>query len=346
MIIDECLLVYVHSQEEPPPPKLTTRAAKRAAALRAENPQELQIPTTAPKSAMHSIDELSIIGCFDAMPAMQAVRRVRAPMNMSVRPRLSRSRGPAPRREDLDRKIIKKSKSQDGEYRQPRRKASEVKTRIPPFLATPLSIITSLQTVDSKMKARAIELASEDIHCEPVIPMNTAIRVVLQATLDLGRPYDTNMLASTMGVTRSLVMQSLRKYYQDFVEQSLFTEADFVPTYLWLYGLDDDPSRAEAVKRAIKLSGADQPGSRSVFAIARDFVILYTSEMICGTELSALSSVTAMMNKIKIPKDVPPCFLEMTNSFLYRARMTGRTVLKTKPELIEACGGTIAGLFV
>ncbi len=161
------------------------------------------------------------------------------------------------------------------------------------------------------------------------------------------------MLAVTFGVSRNLVMQALRKHYQDFSEQSSFTEAMFVPTYLWIYGIEDDEegSICSSIVKAIDLSGTAEPGCRSVFAIARDFVILYLSEVVHGAEASAnrelggLSSITAVMSGIKIKEDVPPSFLEMSNAFLYRARMTGRQVLKARVETVRSCGGTIAGLF-
>lgn len=216
---------------------------------------------------------------------------------------------------------------------------TEALVKQPKVPVTARLILETLVTTDTKMKEKALELVSRDILSEPVIPMNTAIRVAMQASLELGRPYDANMLAATFSVTRSLVMQSLRKYYVGYTEQSEFTERLFVPTYLWVYGVTAEAAEGR-VNHAIDISGAGEPGSRSVFAIARDFVILFVSEILhSGT--SGLSSISSMMASIKTSEGVPPCFLDMTNSFLYRARMTGRNVIKAKPEL----GNMISDLF-
>lgn len=393
MIIDECLLVYVHTQEEPPPPRLSTRAkasnvkrsALAAAAAKALGIVPKEEPLVGPELAMHSLDELAIIGTVDAMPVMQATRRIRAPTTMAARPRIGRPRtaapprppsgerrGPAPRAASasgLRRRPASRPNSgmifTIGDEEKPRisarRKPLALKDEEPvayrlkvqPIPVTYRTLIGNLSTSDTVMKDRALVLAEQDILSEPVLPMHTAIRVVLQASLDLGRPYDANMLAATFGTTRSLVMQSLRKYYDSFVEQSMFTELDFVNTYLWIYGLasgDDAQTHKTRVIRAIELSGAAEPGCRSVFAIARDFVILYVSEVVYSVdsariELAGLSSVAAVMQSITSPDDVPSCFLEMTNSFLYRARMTGRLVMRAKTELIKARGGRIGSLF-
>jgi hypothetical protein len=356
MIIDECQLVFIQSQAAPPPPRLTARsraAANRRAAAAPEQPPKS--PEKRPAMALHSIEELSLISYVEAMPVMQSTQRTRAPTTMSARPRLGRVRAPVkpipPRAKDEEPLLNKKPINR----RKPLALETEIlRVRAPPQSAiTYQSLIEKLTTPDNGMKTRALEIANNLVRSEPVLPIHTAIRIVLQATLDLGRPYDTNMLAATFGVTRSLVMQALRKYYEDFTEQSHFTEALFVPTYLWLYGCLEEDHAVERVNKAIELSGAAEPGCRSVFAIARDFVILYVSEVIYGAEgsqtrpeLAGLSSVAAVMSSIVVNPEVPPCFLEMTNSFLYRARMTGRLVMRAKTDLIHSKGGTIGGLFI
>lgn len=349
MIIDECLLVFIQSQAEPPPPRLTARsraAANRRAAAAPEQPPKS--PEKRPTMALHSIEELSLISYVEAMPVMQSAQRTRAPTTMSARPRLGRVRAPV-------KPILPREEPHVPRKTTSRRKPLALESEIPKVRVQPQSyqaLIEKLTTPDIGMKTRALEIANTVVRSEPVLPIHTAIRIVLQATLDLGRPYDTNMLAATFGVTRSLVMQALRKYYQDFKEQSHFTEALFVPTYLWLYGCLEEEHAVERVNKAIELSGAAEPGCRSVFAIARDFVILYVSEVIYGAEgsqtrpeLAGLSSVAAVMSGIVVKPDVPPCFLEMTNSFLYRARMTGRLVMRAKTDLVHSKGGTIGGLF-
>lgn len=316
MIIDDCLLVLVHSQAEAVPPRVTTRAKilTKKSAPPVEPKQEQQ-------AAIHSIEELAMIGIIDDMPVMQAARRTRAPATMAARPRVARPK--------VQRKVPIRTK----EPRKPSSRAKKVAEAVPKPVRTQLTpaiIIANLPTPDEKLKERAIEIVQRDIISEPVTAMNTAIRIVMQASLDLGRPYDTNMLAITFSITRSLVMQSLRKHYEDFVEQSLFTEEHFVPTYLWIYGVKDPESQARVV-RAIKDSGVAEPGSRSAFSIARDFVILYISEILHGSRVDG-ASVLTIMHAIKSPPDVPPTFIDMTNSFLYRARMTGRNILKTLPS--------------
>lgn len=371
MIIDECLLVLVHSQAEPTPPRPTNRSA---AARRSTGFIPQDVVGVGPAMPMHSIGELSLVGRVDAMPAMQTIRRMRAPTSMATRPRLGHARAPVQGKLVLPRERTQESiarrdaaatpttvtprkprtprvKSTDApSVRRARRgKCSDSAVRSAPaphVVTTYHSLIANLQTPDASMKARAIEIASRDISSEPVLPINTAIRIVLQATLDLGRPYDTNMLAATFGITRSLVMQSLRKYYKGFMEQSLFTEELFVPTYLWLYGLGGDTQRVKKIVRAIKLSGAAEPGSRSVFAIARDFVILYVTEVMHGVEvkceLAGLSSVAAVMASITPPTEAPTSFVEMTNSFLYRARMTGRSVVRAQVDDYPTVGSLFA----
>ncbi len=350
MILDECLLVFTQSQVEPQPARISTRG-RRGATTADKTPSHDQ---ESPQAIIpiHAVDELTMITCIDAMPAMQTARRVRAPITMSARPRMPRARKITPPITAPVRKIQQPSLPPVAKRsRKPPTVTAEKIPRVRQQVATltPVTLITSLSTVDLRMKEKALELVSGPIISEPVMPINTAIRAVLQATLDLGRPYDTNMLAATFGVSRSIVMQSLRKYYEDFVEQSLFTEAHFVPTYLWLYGLEGDRAAAERVVAAIKISGVAEPGSRSVFAIARDFVILYISEVVYGSEskaeLTGLSSVASVMNSVKIPEAVPHSFVEITNSFLYRARMTGRNVIKNRPELVQSKGGIIGGLF-
>lgn len=215
------------------------------------------------------------------------------------------------------------------------------------------SLIDNIETIDTAMKERAQLISLRPIVSEPVMPIHTAIRVVLQATLDLGRPYDTNMLASTLSTTRSIVMQAMRKSYDGLSEQSDLTEADFVPTYLWIYGMSGDEDAADRVKNAIVVSGAGEPGCRSVFAIARDFVILYISEVLYGVEsvaerpeLAGLASAAAVMSSLTSGSTtVPKGFLEMTNSFLYRARMTARAVMRARTPLLAARGGAFSSLF-
>lgn len=368
MIIDECLLVLIHSQEDPPPPRPTARkkpsstigGVNRATAAALEEEHAI-----APKNAMHSIDELAIIGCVDSMPVMKSTRRIRAPASMAARPRIGKRFSTAPARSEPplpppppSRRVTTKTQRRKplalvspprGSAASTRRTSAPIQQQRSRTIVTPQSLIANLDTPDIKVKTRAMELVSQDIKSEPTSPIHTAIRVILQAALELGRPYDTNMLAATFGVTRSLVMQALRKYYEGYAEQSTFTEAHFVPTYLWLYGLEGDEDAVRVVVKAIGISGAAEPGSRSVFAIARDFVILYLSEVVYGAEskgeLAGLSSVAAVMHGIKIPEEVPPCFVEMTNSFLYRARMTGRAVMRARPQVVQECGGTIAGIF-
>ncbi len=346
MIIDECLLVFVHSQAEPVVPR-PSRARKPKAK---EEEVKVDLPQ-ASSAPMHSIEELAIIGCVDSMPVMQATKRVRAPTTMAARPRLGRSRQPVAPTEPRRTRRSPVSELASQHKRSSRRKPLAASppapraVRVPATANTPTSLIANLTSPDTKMIEMALELSRVDVISEPVLPIHTAIRTVLQATLILGRPYDTNMLSSTFGVSRSVVMQSLRKYYEGFVEQSMFTEEVFVPTYLWLYGLEGNKEAIESISRAIKISGAAEPGSRSAFAIARDFVILYITEVIhdarSKSDLAGLSSVAAVINSIKTTSAVPPCFIEITNSFLYRARMTGRAVLRAKPEL----GGIIANLF-
>lgn len=367
MIIDEWLLVYTHTQEDPPPARLSTRAkisnsrrsAAAAAAAAADTPKE-EPPIVGPATAMHSLDELALIGSVDAMPVMQSTRRVRAPTTMAARPRLGRlviakpvflpKRIPGAAAASGTKRAPRATTAPglgSQKTRNPRRKITTVPV-IPVVrtIVTHLSIIVDLVTTDTLMKEQAMILANLEINSEPALPIHTAIRIVLQASLNIGRPYDTNMLAATFGTTRSLVMQALRKYYDTFTEQSIFTEADFVPTYLWIYGLSEEKRHALRVIKAIEVSKAGEPGCRSVFAVARDFVILYVSEVVYGeksgfSELAGLSSVALVMQRITPPPEVLPCFLEMTNSFIYRARMTGRQVMRANEEF----GGRIESLF-
>lgn len=343
MIIDEYHLVSAYSQAEQAPAKLSSRTKNRVAVMSfTETVQHVEHPV----AAMHSIDELSIIGCVDSMPVMQSSRRVRAPANMCARPRLGRPR-PVSKARAVPTKTSPKSAPRKVSSTRRKPLSLEHDTRKTP--TTYRSLITNLTTTDLAMKEAALDLAENPISSEPVLPIHTAIRIVLQATFDLGRPYDTNMLAATFGVTRSLVMQALRKHYDNFIEQSLFTEAHFVPTYLWLYGQQGEDAM-DRIVNAIKISGAAEPGCRSVFAIARDFVILYISEVVYGphetrAELAGLSSVSALMAAITPDPTVPQGFLEMTNTFLYRARMTGRLVMKEKTSLIRERGGMLGSLF-
>lgn len=319
MIIDDCLLVLVHSQAEAVPPR-----AKKTPLLTRKSAPVVEPPVLpeVQQAAIHSIEELAMIGIIDDMPVMQAVRRSRAPATMAARPRITRPRPEkkAPLRTKEPRKRAENAR--------PRAKKTEVAPARPVRTqVTPTVLITRLNTPDEKLKTRALELTQQEIVSEPAVAINTAVRIVMQASLDLGRPYDTNMLAATFGVSRSLIMQSLRKYYEGFTDQSVFTEKDFIGTYLWIYGILETEARA-TVEKAIELSSVSLPGSRSVFSIARDFVILYVSEILH----KEATSVVTIMSSLKIPAEVPPAFVDMTNSFLYRARTTGRSIVKSLPE--------------
>lgn len=334
MIDDELGLVLAQSKVEPPSARIS--ASRAAARKLLEEPREIQhLPP--PSCAMHSVEELAMVGMIDVMPVMQVARRKRAPATMSARPRISKAKPPEAPRPRGSRKPRTPKDGVPGKARKPQADAPLP----PPSALTHRTLIDNLQTVDLAVKERALQIADLEITSEPVLPIHTAVRVVLQASLELHRPYDTNMLAATFVISRSLVMQSLRKYYHNFIDQSILTEANFVPTYLWLYDLDDDESIAR-VNHAISITDSDKPGCRSVFAVARDFVLLYVTEIASGVaashDLTALAAATALLSKTVPCESSPPKFLEITNSFLYRARITGRQIMKDKT-------GTLASLF-
>lgn len=391
MLFDECSIILVHSQAVLAP-KRGGGKLQEGGIVMMEKQNSAATAAQPPVLAIHSSEELFMVGAIDAMPVMQAPRRVRAPITMGARPRLARFKpaaakqrqggaaagrhnhtkdsqqasAPAPKKASSSGRgatgrTTKQQAAGGGGGRSKKADAAPPVAKPPPVPpVTYHSLLNALNTPDVEMKARALVLAEQPIVSEPVLAIHTAIRIVLQASLDVGRPYDTNMLASTFGTSRSSVMQSLRKYYGNFVEQSMFTERHFVPTYLWVYGFADDQEAIARIMNAIDLSDAAKPGCRSVFAIARDFVILYISEVMHhqeaappdgiqqaaaigsggGGSLVTLASTTAAMAKITSPSTVPRGFLEMTNSFLYRARMTGRQVLRAKHELIQSRGGT------
>jgi hypothetical protein len=310
MELDELQLIAESLNTEPPPPRPTLRTQasnlrkKEKLKLSGENPDQ-PLGLTFTGVPTQTTCELQLLGSLDSLTVLQNDRRVKHSTKMSIRPRISGKKA-APKSSKP------RTRAPTGADDRP------VSTRARSLIRY-RDLITGLDTVDEIVKERCVEILETDIVSEPVSDIHTAVRILLQASVDLGRPYDTNMLAASFGISRNIVMQSLRKYYTNFLEQSKLQAADFVPTYLWIYGLEDDDDAKTKIIDAIEISRSAEPGCRSVFSVARDFVILYITEYLRES-----------LDQIPIPSGVPECFSKMVSSFLYRARLTGRTVRVSK----------------
>ncbi len=117
-------------------------------------------------------------------------------------------------------------------------------------------------------------LSIQKFQSEPVKSIHTNIRILFHASLMLGRPYDINMMATTLLTTPAIVQQALKKWYKNLISQSEVKEEHFVPTYLWILGFPTSGEAHDRIVRAIRKYGDIYDG-RSVFSIARDYVIIY-----------------------------------------------------------------------
>src|SRR6185437_13112203 len=178
------------------------------------------------------------------------------------------------------------------------------------------SIFDTLECADSELLRLCRSLSSQKFVSEPVKPIHTAIRIVFHASILLGRPYDVNMMASVLSIQNTVVVQqALKKWYEGLSSQSELREEHFVSTYLWVLGLPQRGHARDLIVNAINTYG-DVYDGRSVFSIARDYVIIYFR-------------VFLKLPFTCIPTDrigIPPNFLDLVTKFETRAKISKRKI--------------------
>lgn len=133
-------------------------------------------------------------------------------------------------------------------------------------------IINNLVCEDTQLIREAKKLCQNKIVSETSKQFNHVVRILFESSYLLGRPYDVNMLALLLGSSISDIIEALKKNYKGFVNTSNLKISDFFITYLWILGLNCEPHISN-VEKFIKY--VNRYDGRSIYAIARDFVIIY-----------------------------------------------------------------------